>query len=77
MAVLFVGAGKAAGIRPGDLVGAITGEADIPSHLLGAITIAETHARVEVPAALADSVVAALRATKIRGQRVTVRLDRG
>jgi ATP-dependent RNA helicase DeaD len=77
MAVLFIGAGKAAGIRPGDLVGAITGEADIPSHLLGAITIAETHARVEVPAALADSVVAALRATKIRGQRVTVRLDRG
>jgi len=77
MAVLFIGAGKAAGIRPGDLVGAITGEADIPSHLLGAITIAETHALVEVPAALADSIVAALRATKIRGQRVTVRRDRG
>jgi ATP-dependent RNA helicase DeaD len=77
MAVLFVGAGKAAGIRPGDLVGAITGEAQIPSHLLGAITIAESHALVEVPAALADSIVAALRATKIRGQRVTVRRDRG
>jgi ATP-dependent RNA helicase DeaD len=77
MAVLFVGAGKAAGIRPGDLVGAITGEAGIPSHLLGAITIAETHALVEVPAALADSILIALRATKIRGQRVTVRHDRG
>ncbi|MCX6544393.1 MAG: DEAD/DEAH box helicase [Acidobacteria bacterium] len=77
MAVLFVGAGKTAGIRPGDLVGAITGEADIPSHLLGAITITDTHALVEVPAALADSIVAALRATKIRGQRVTVRRDRG
>ncbi|MCX6539299.1 MAG: DEAD/DEAH box helicase [Acidobacteria bacterium] len=77
MAVLFVGAGKAAGIRPGDLVGAITGEAGIPSHLLGAITIAETHALVEVPAALADPILIALRATKIRGQRVTVRHDRG
>jgi ATP-dependent RNA helicase DeaD len=71
------GAGKAAGIRPGDLVGAITGEAGIPSHALGAITIAETHALVEVPAALADSILIALRATKIRGQRVTVRHDRG
>jgi ATP-dependent RNA helicase DeaD len=77
MAVLFVGAGRAAGIRPGDLVGAITGEAGIPSHALGAITIAETHALVEVPAALADSILTALRATKIRGQRVTVRHDRG
>jgi len=77
MAVLFVGAGKAAGIKPGDLVGAITGEAGIPGHLLGAITIAEAHALVEVPAALADSILIALRATKIRGQRVTVRRDRG
>jgi ATP-dependent RNA helicase DeaD len=77
MAVLFVGGGKAAGIRPGDLVGAITGEAGIPAFALGAITMAETHALVEVPAALADSIISALRATKIRGQRVTVRPDRG
>ena len=76
MAVLFVGAGKTAGIRPGDLVGAITGEAGVPAYALGAITIAESHALVEVPAALADSIMAALRATKIRGQRVTVRLER-
>jgi ATP-dependent RNA helicase DeaD len=77
MAVLFVSGGKAAGIRPGDLVGAITGEAGVPSFALGAIKMAETHALVEVPAALADSIVNALRATTIRGQRVTVRLDRG
>jgi ATP-dependent RNA helicase DeaD len=77
MAVLFVGAGKAAGIRPGDLVGAIAGEAGIPSHLIGAITITETDAHVEVPAALADPIIVALRATKLRGQRVTVRRERG
>ena len=76
MAVLFVGAGKAAGIRPGDLVGAIAGEADIPAHLLGAIKISETHSLVEVPAALANQILLALRATKIRGQRVTVRHER-
>jgi ATP-dependent RNA helicase DeaD len=77
MAVLFVSGGKAAGIRPGDLVGAITGEAGIPSFALGAIKMAETHALVEVPAALADAIIIALRATTIRGQRVTVRIDRG
>jgi ATP-dependent RNA helicase DeaD len=77
MTVLFVGAGKDAGLRPGDLVGAITGETGMPSHLLGAITIKESHALVEVPAAMANAILLALRATKIRGQRVTVRHDRG
>jgi len=77
MVVLFIGGGKAAGIRPGDLVGAITGEAGVPSFALGGIKMTETHALVEVPATLADSIISALRATKIRGQRVTVRLDRG
>jgi ATP-dependent RNA helicase DeaD len=76
-AVLFVSGGKAAGIRPGDLVGAITGEAGIPSFAIGAITMADTHALVDVPAALADSIVTALQATRIRGQRVTARRDRG
>jgi ATP-dependent RNA helicase DeaD len=77
MAMLFIGAGRAAGIRPGDLVGAITGEAGVPAYAIGAITINETHALVEVPEALADVVVTALRASTIRGQRVTVRPDRG
>ena len=37
VARLFIGAGREAGIRPGDLVGAITGEAGINSRELGAI----------------------------------------
>jgi hypothetical protein len=39
--------------------------------------MAETHALVEVPAPLADSILVALRATTIRGQRVIVRHERG
>jgi ATP-dependent RNA helicase DeaD len=38
---LFIGAGREAGIRPGDLVGAITGEAGVTSRDLGAIEIAD------------------------------------
>ena len=73
---LFIGAGRDAGIRPGDLVGAITGEADVPSRSLGAIEIADRFSLVEVPEALADRIIAALKATKIRGKKVNVRREK-
>ena len=73
---LFIGAGRDAGIRPGDLVGAITGEADVPSRSLGAIEIADRFSLVEVPDALADRIIAALKATKIRGKKVNVRREK-
>ena len=73
---LFVGAGRNEGIRPGDLVGAITGEADVPSRSLGAIEIADKFSLVEVPDALADRIIAALKATKIRGKKVNVRREK-
>jgi ATP-dependent RNA helicase DeaD len=76
MARLFVGAGRRAGIRPGDLVGAITGEAGIQSRAIGAIEIGDGFSLVDVPEERADDIIAALRATKIRGLKPTVRRDR-
>jgi ATP-dependent RNA helicase DeaD len=73
---LVVGAGRRAGIRPGDLVGAITGEAGIEAGSIGAIEISDGFSLVEVPDALADEVIEALRATKLRGAKVTVRRER-
>jgi ATP-dependent RNA helicase DeaD len=73
---LFVGAGRRAGIRPGDLVGAITGEAGVESRAIGAIEIADGFSLVDVPEELADDIIAALRATKIRGLKPTVKRDR-
>ena len=73
---LFIGAGRAAGVRPADLVGAITGEAGVPSRSLGAIEIADKFSLVEVPEALADRIIAALKATKIRGNKVHVRREK-
>jgi ATP-dependent RNA helicase DeaD len=70
---LILDAGRAAGIRPGDLVGAITGEAGVPSRSIGAIQIADDCSTVEVPESLADRIMAALKATRIRGRRVSVR----
>ena len=77
MARLFVGAGRKAGIRPGDLVGAITGEAGVTSRSVGAIQIADAFSLVEVPEPLADQIIAALKATTIRGKKILVRRDRG
>jgi ATP-dependent RNA helicase DeaD len=76
MTRLFVNAGRQAGIRPGDLVGAITGEAGIESRSIGAIEINDTYTLVEVSEAVADEVIDALRATKVRGVKVSVRRER-
>ena len=75
MARLFVGAGRKAGIRPGDLVGAITGEAGVTSRSVGAIQIGDNFSLVEVPDTLADEIIAALKATTIRGKKILVRRD--
>ena len=75
MTILFVGAGRNAGLRPGDLVGAITGEAHLTSKQIGAIRVGQTHTLVEVPERLADRIITALRRTKLRGQKVDVRLQ--
>jgi ATP-dependent RNA helicase DeaD len=73
---LFVGAGRDAGIRPGDLVGAITGETGLKGRDIGSIEIHQRFALVEVPESAADEVVQALRATMIKGRKATVRRDR-
>jgi ATP-dependent RNA helicase DeaD len=70
---LYIGAGRQAGIRPADLVGAITGEAGIDSRELGAIEIADRFSVVEVPQESAENIIRALRTTKIRGQKAIVR----
>ncbi len=76
MTRLFVPAGRRAGIRPADLVGAFTGEAGIQSRDIGAIDIADTFSLVEVPEQLADRVIAAMRGASLRGQKVTLRRER-
>ncbi|HEX5012300.1 MAG TPA: DEAD/DEAH box helicase [Planctomycetota bacterium] len=73
---LYVGAGHRAGIRPGDLVGAIAGESGVPSSELGAIEIEQNFSLVEVPAARVEEIVAAMKRTTLRGRKVVVRLFR-
>ena len=76
MTRVFVGAGRTDRVRPQDLVGAITGETGLSGRDIGAIHLGDRFAIVEVPAAAAEEVIAALRATTIKGKKPTVRRDR-
>ena len=73
---VYVGAGRTGGVRPQDLVGAIAGETRLTGRDIGAIEITDRFSLVEVPADSVGEVVSALRATRIKGQKVQVRPDR-
>jgi ATP-dependent RNA helicase DeaD len=72
---VYIALGRKAGVRPGDLVGAIANEAGLDSRDIGAIEIADRFSLVEVPESATDEVIRALRATTIRGKRVMARRD--
>ena len=72
---LFIGAGRSSGVRPADLVGAIAGETRLTGRDVGAIEIVDRFSLVEVPAAAADEVIAALKASTIKGKKARVKRE--
>ena len=75
-ASIFIGAGRADGVRPGDLVGLIAKVAKLPPADIGSIQITERFSLVEVPDPVAEEVIRAIRTSGVRGNKVTVRRDR-
>ncbi|MDH3422032.1 MAG: DEAD/DEAH box helicase [Gemmatimonadota bacterium] len=75
-AKLFIGVGERDGLRAGDLLGAITGEAGVDGHAVGKIDIHESHTVVEVHDGVARKVIKALNGTTIRGRAVRADFDR-
>jgi ATP-dependent RNA helicase DeaD len=73
---IYVNSGRAAGVRPQDLVGAIAGETGLSGRDIGAIQISDRFATVEVPSGAAKDVIRALNSTRLKGNRVKARLDR-
>lgn len=74
---LYVGVGERDGVRPGDLVGAIAGETNIPGSRVGRIDIRDTFSIVEVQADIAESVIRSVNGITIKGRSVRVDYDRG
>ncbi len=74
---LFVGLGSKEEIRPGDLVGTLAGEAEIPGSKIGKIEIRDSFSIVEVQSDVAEKVIRAVNGTTVKGRSVRVDYDRG
>jgi ATP-dependent RNA helicase DeaD len=73
---LFISLGSRDQIGPGDLVGAITGEAGVEASQVGKIEIKETFSVVEVGDSVAEKVIRSLNGTTVRGRSVRADFDR-
>jgi len=73
---IWINAGRGAGVRPKDLVGAIANETDLDGHQIGGIEIAERFSLVEVPLDSVDAVMHSLKGTSVRGRKIVVRPER-
>lgn len=73
---IYIGLGRAARVRPQDLVGAIAGETKLAARQIGTIEISDRFSLVEVPLERVDEVIKALRSTKLKGRKATVRREK-
>jgi ATP-independent RNA helicase DbpA len=74
MATLQILGGRKDKIRPGDVLGALTGEAGLKAEQVGKITVSETATYVAVARGIAAEALRRLAAGKIKGRAVKVRL---
>ncbi|MCR6497162.1 ATP-dependent RNA helicase DbpA [Thermomonas sp. S9] len=70
MATLRIDAGRTDKLRPGDIVGALTGEAGLHKDAIGKIDVYPTRSYVAIARAQADRALERLRAGRIKGRRL-------
>lgn len=70
MMTLCIDGGRKAKIRPGDILGALTGEAGFRGDQIGKIDLTPTHAYVAIEAAQAKNALIKLKQGKIKGKTV-------
>lgn len=68
MSTLFIGAGRKEKIRPGDILGALTGDAGLLGSDVGSIAVLQVYSYVAICSAKADMAVAWLQSGKIKGR---------
>ncbi len=70
---IYLGLGRKAGIRPGDLVGMIANESKLSGREIGPIKITEQFSIVGVPETRVDDVISSLRGTLLKGKKPNAR----
>jgi len=73
MVTLALTVGRLHGVTPGDIVGAIAGEAGISGKSIGWIRIRDQETLVSVPAGHSELIISVMKKTRIRGQPLQVR----
>ena len=73
MVTLCIDGGRKQKVRPGDILGAITGDAGIPGQHVGKIDIFDFHAYVAIERAIADQALQRLSQGKIKGRNFKIR----
>jgi ATP-independent RNA helicase DbpA len=73
MKTLVIDAGRQDKLRPGDILGALTGDAGLDAKDIGKIDVFATRAYVAIGRALADKALERLRAGRIKGRNFRVR----
>ncbi len=76
MVRLFISIGRNENIRPGDIVGAIAGEAGIPGGSIGGIDIFDKFTYVDVPRRDVNKIIERMDNNTIRGKKVNVEVAR-
>ncbi len=72
MATLRIDAGRGDKLRPGDIVGALTGDAGLHKDAIGKIDVFATRSYVAIARAQADRALARLREGKIKGRKFRI-----
>ncbi len=73
MRTLCLGSGRKEKVRPGDVMGALTGDAGIPGSAVGKIDLFDFQCFVAVQTEWADRALARLESGKVKGRKIRVR----
>jgi ATP-dependent RNA helicase DeaD len=71
---LWMSLGAEQGVAPIDVVNSVAGETGLPGKVVGKVDVRERHAFVDVASEHANSIIAKLNRSEIKGQKVKVKL---
>jgi len=74
MIKMYFNVGKKNNVYPGDLVGAISGESNVPGNVIGNIDIFAKHSFVDVPGKFVNEVIASMNSNRVKGKKVRVKV---
>ena len=74
MVSLFINVGRRNRVNPGDIVGAIANEGDIPGKAIGAIDVFDRYTLVDIPAEYVEQVLNLMKDSRIRKEHLNIRL---